>query len=161
MKSTVAIDIAAPADLVFRLARDVERWARLLPHYRSVHVVGRDRGVLTARFVALRPLVPALGLGVPVVWLSDAWHEPEARRLRFVHRRGATRGMDVTWFIEPRGDGCRVTIQHAFGARIPGWAWLIDRGFVRPIATRTLASFKAIAEAATEAAAPNDSKAST
>jgi hypothetical protein len=30
---------------------------------------------------------------------------------------------------------------------MPGWAWLIDRAFTRPIAGRTLATFRALAEA--------------
>ena len=39
---------------------------------------------------------------------SRTWSEPDTRRLRFVHVAGATRGMDVTWRIEPTADGCRV-----------------------------------------------------
>jgi hypothetical protein len=30
---------------------------------------------------------------------------------------------------------------------MPGWAWFVDRAFTRPIASRTLATFKALAEA--------------
>jgi hypothetical protein len=30
---------------------------------------------------------------------------------------------------------------------MPGWGWFIDRAFTRPIASRTLGTFKAIAEA--------------
>ena len=33
VRSTIGIDVAAPPELVFRLARDVTRWERLLPHY--------------------------------------------------------------------------------------------------------------------------------
>jgi hypothetical protein len=58
--------------------------------------------------------------------------------------------MDVTWRIEPLGaDGCRsrVEIEHVFRPRVPGWAWLIDRLFTRPIAGRTLETFRALAEA--------------
>jgi ribosome-associated toxin RatA of RatAB toxin-antitoxin module len=150
MKSTIGIDVAAPADLVFRLARDVERWPRLLPHY-----VAADRlaaadadGRLFVRFVARRPLVPALGLSLPVAWQSLTWAEAETRRLRFLHRGGATSGMDVTWRIEDREDGCaRVEIEHVFRPRVPGWAATIDRFFTRPIAGRTLATFRSIAEA--------------
>jgi hypothetical protein len=64
--------------------------------------------------------------------------------------------MDVTWRIEDRpGGGCRVEIDHEFRPRIPGWAAFIDRLFTRPIAGRTLASFRAISEAvaATDASA--------
>ena len=63
--------------------------------------------------------------------------------------------MDVTWRIEPTTDGCRVSIDHLFQPDLPApldrvWATFVDRLFVRPIATRTLATFKAIAEAVTD-----------
>lgn len=161
MHSEIAIDIAAPPDLVFRLARDVERWPRLLPHYVGVDVLERaDDGAIVARMVARRPLVPVLGLGLPVAWRSRTWSDPESRRLRFVHRGGATNGMDVTWRIEPAGEGCRVTISHDFQPRFRPWAAIVDRLFTRPIAGRTLATFKALAEAlAAEALAPDASEA--
>jgi hypothetical protein len=55
--------------------------------------------------------------------------------------------MDVTWRIEPRPIGCHVTIEHDFAGAPAAWAVLVDRLFVRPIAGRTLATFKSIAEA--------------
>jgi ribosome-associated toxin RatA of RatAB toxin-antitoxin module len=148
VRSTISIDVDAPASLVFRLARDVERWPQLLPHYVRVRPLERDGdGCLTAEMVAHRALVPILGLGLPVAWRSRTWSEPATLRLRFVHLGGATNGMEVTWRIEPSGAGCRVSIDHDFRPRLPGWAAFIDRGFTRPIASRTLATFKSIAEA--------------
>ena len=150
MRSTIGIDVAAPAELVFRLAHDVERWPDLLPHYVSARRSGPPDGDgrLLVGFVARRPLVPVLGLGLPVAWRSLTWSEADGRRLRFVHRGGATGGMDVTWRIEDGpGGGCRVDIEHDFRPRIPGWAPFIDRLFTRPIAGRTLATFRALAEA--------------
>ena len=151
MRSEIAIEIDAPPSLVFALARGVERWERLLPHYARSRVVGgRAGGVLVVDFVARRPLVPLLGLGLPVTWRARTWSEPAGLRLRFVHVAGATRGMDVTWRIEPVGDGDRgptqVTIEHDFVPRVPGFAGFVDRAFTRPIAGRTLATFKALAE---------------
>ena len=89
---------------------------------------------------------PCSGLGIPVTWRSRTWHEPATRRLRFVHVAGATKGMDVTWTIEPAQGGTRVEIEHDFHPRVPVLARSstasspADRG-------RTLATFKAIAEA--------------
>ena len=150
MRSTIGVDVAAPAELVFRLARDVERWPDLLPHYvRADAVAPPDAaGRRLVRFVARRAFVPVMGLAVPIAWRSLTWSEPDTRRLRFVHRGGATNGMDVTWRIEDGRDGAptRVEIEHDFQPRFPPWAALIDRFFTRPIAGRTLASFRAIAE---------------
>lgn len=148
MRSTISIRIRAPGSLVFDLARDIERWPALLPHYVRVDAGKRDPdGAITARMVAVRSIVPVVGLGIPVVWRARTWSEREQLRLRFVHLGGATAGMDVTWRIEPNDDGCTVSIDHEFRPAVPGWAGFVDRVFVRPIAGRTLRTFKAIAEA--------------
>lgn len=147
MRTTSRVDIDAPPEVVFNLARDVERWPDLLPHYRRVRVRERhDDGAVTAEMVAVRALLPAIGFGVPVAWRARIWAEPELRRLRFIHRGGATDGMDVTWRIDATPGGCRVSIEHDFRPRWPVWGALVTRLFVRPIARRTLATFKAIAE---------------
>jgi ribosome-associated toxin RatA of RatAB toxin-antitoxin module len=148
MHSEIAIDIAAPPATVFALARDVERWSTLLPHYvRSVALDRRADGSVVAEFIARRPLVRVLGIGLPVAWRSRTWNDPATHRLFFHHLGGATAGMDVTWRIEPTPGGCRVTIKHEFRPRVPGFAAFVDRGFTRPIAGRTLATFQALAEA--------------
>jgi ribosome-associated toxin RatA of RatAB toxin-antitoxin module len=152
MRTHISIDVGAPPGLVFALARDVERWPKLLPHYVSVTVLERRTdGSVVAQLVARRPLLPVLGIGIPVAWRSRSWSEPDTCRLRFVHQGGATNGMDVTWRIEPDGNGTRVTIEHDFRPRIAPWAWFIDTFFTRPVAGRTLATFKAIAEAVADA----------
>jgi ribosome-associated toxin RatA of RatAB toxin-antitoxin module len=150
MHSDIGIEIAAPARLVFDLARDVERWATILPHYARSRALDRDTwGRPLVEFIARRPFVPVLGLGLPVAWRSRTWSEPETLRLRFEHVAGATRGMRVSWRIEEHrgGRGCHVTIEHDFSPRVPGFARFVDRFFTRPIAGRTLATFKTLAEA--------------
>ena len=153
MRSTLSVDVAAPLEVVFALAKDVERWPALLPHYLRVRALEQlADGSMVAQMLAVRAFVPVIGLGVPVVWRARTWNEPATHRLRFVHRGGATAGMDVTWRIEPIPDGCRVSIDHDFRPDLPPpigslWAAFVDRLFVRPIASRTLAAFKAIAEA--------------
>ena len=155
MLSTIAIEVAAPPGLVFALARDVERWERLLPHYaRSRAVDHHADGSLVVDFVARRPLIGLLGLGLPVTWRARTWNEPSTRRLRFAHVAGATKGMDVTWRIDAVDGGSRISIDHEFRPRVPLFAEFVDRGFTRPIAGRTLATFKAIAEALTEQSEP-------
>jgi ribosome-associated toxin RatA of RatAB toxin-antitoxin module len=159
MRTTIGIDINAPPELVFQLARDVTRWEHLLPHYTRSRAVGRAAdGTTICAFVARRSLVPILGLGLLVAWRSRTWSEPHGRRLRFVHVAGATRGMDVTWTIEPATSGTRIEIAHDFRRRLPIPALgavlgdglfpiIVDRWFTRHIAGRTLSTFKALAEA--------------
>jgi ribosome-associated toxin RatA of RatAB toxin-antitoxin module len=159
VNSSVAIDISAPADLVFRLARDVERWPQLLPHYvRAKRLRTEQDGKLVVEFVARRPLIGPIGLAIPVAWRSRTWSEPATLGLRFQHLGGATAGMDVTWHIVPTLAGCHVEIEHRFRRLVPLPAIgpllgpeilpaFVDRFFTRPIASRTLATFKAIAEA--------------
>lgn len=155
MNSVIGIDIDAPPDLVYRVARDVTRWERLLPHYTRSSVVRTDRdGVRVCDFIARRAFVPVLGLGIPVTWRSRTWHDLATRRLFFAHVAGATKGMAVVWTIEPRGDGTRVQIRHDFRPRVPGFAAFVDVVFTRPIAGRTLATFKALAESLATAETP-------
>ena len=148
---TLSIDVAAPAELVFTLARDPLRWPALLPHYSHARLIERlPDGAIVAEFVARRPLAGPFGLlgwGIPVAWRSRAWPEPTERRLRFVHQGGATDGMDVTWRIDGADSGCRVTIEHAFQGPPALYQEVVQRFFVRAIAGRTLATFKSIAEA--------------
>ncbi len=101
---------------------------------------------------AIRPLWKG---GIPVRWRSEQWSDdsdPDDLRLRFTHTAGATRGMDVTWHIRPTSTGSQVTIEHDFRRSLPllgedVFPRVVDRLFVRPIAGRTLATFKRLAEA--------------
>jgi ribosome-associated toxin RatA of RatAB toxin-antitoxin module len=150
VRSTIGIEIDAPPDLVFALARDVTRWQGVLPHYSRSRAERRHAdGSVTCQFVARRPLVGVLGIGLPVAWRSRVSSDPARRRLRFHHIGGVTAGMDVTWRLELRPDGgTRVEIEHDF-ERGPAdiVPTIVERHFTRPIAGRTLATFKAIAEA--------------
>jgi ribosome-associated toxin RatA of RatAB toxin-antitoxin module len=152
MRSTIGISVSAPATTVFELARQVERWPELLPHYRSVTVRSRDATAIVADMRAVRRFGP---VAIPVAWRSRTWSEAtdaDDLRLRFVHVGGPTKGMDVTWHIRPTsGASCSASIEHDFTRHLPLlgdelFPRIVDRWFVRPIAGRTLASFKKLAE---------------
>src|SRR5919106_640875 len=113
MRSSLSIDVMAPPRRVFELARELERWPELLPHYRRVTVQSRNGKRIVAQMVALRHVGP---LGVPVSWRAEQWpddSDADDLRLHFRHLRGVTRGMRVSWHIRPRGsDGTQVSIDH-------------------------------------------------
>lgn len=156
MESITRTSIAAPPARVFALASQVPRWAELLPHYRAVAVERRVGERILARMVCLRSFGP---VALPVAWRAEHWVETtdhDDLRLRFRHVRGLSRGMDVTWHIRPLdgGAGSDVSIEHHFQRRLPLLGdellpALVDRFFVRPIAGRTLATFKSLAEGGT------------
>jgi len=152
VRTEISINVAAPPRTVFDLAKDLERWPRLLPHYRYVTVRSLANGQIMARMSARRQLGP---VAIPVAWRSE-YRSDDADagelRLHFLHRAGVTRGMRVTWRIRPSRGGSRVTIEHDFQRALPLLGpdfvpALVDRLFVRPIAGRTLATFKQLAEA--------------
>ena len=152
MHSEISINVDRPPRVIFDLARDISQWPRLLPHYRKVTIHSRNEGRVTATMAAVRPLWRRLG--IPVWWRSEQWTDDADSndlRLRFQHVGGATTGMDVTWHIRSTSKGSHVTIEHEFARRLPilgedFFPQVVDRLFVRPIAGRTLATFKKLAE---------------
>ena len=152
MHTSIGVEVAAPPQRVFELAIDVPHWHEMLPHYRKVTVRSRDGARVVATMAARRPG----RLAVPVSWRAEHWpdsSDPDDLRLHFRHIGGATRGMNVVRHIRPTATGSSVTIEHDFSRPLPllgpdVFPRLVDRLFVRPIAGRTLATFKSLAEAA-------------
>jgi ribosome-associated toxin RatA of RatAB toxin-antitoxin module len=149
------IVIHADPDRVFALAAAVERWPEFLPHYRWVRVLNEDAGCRTVEMAARRSWLP-------LRWVSRQWRDPEARRIRFRHIGGLSRGMTVEWRIDPVPEGTRVVIWHGLELEVPlvGTALgrrIVGEGFVRPIAGRTLACIKARVESEGANSAPEES----
>lgn len=144
MRSEISIWIHASPDTVYSLVADLEHWETWLSHYRYVRVLDRRDGEIRAAMSARRGLIP-------VFWQAVQTAEATTHTIRFRHVRGITRGMDVLWTIEPEEGGTRARIFHELNL---GWPligrWFADhviaRGFIEPIAGRTLKSFKRIAE---------------
>jgi ribosome-associated toxin RatA of RatAB toxin-antitoxin module len=154
VRTSIGIRIVATPLEVFELAHDVSRWAELLPHYVATTVQARAGDHVLARMIALRRFGP---IAIPVVWRAVCWPDatdPADLRLHFHHVRGVTRGMVVTWHIRPAGpdtNKANVRIVHEFRRPLPllGSDVLprfVDRVFTQPIAGRTLAEFKRLAE---------------
>ncbi len=151
MRSSLGIAMGATPEQVYALVRDVARWPDLLPHYSRVIVEREVDGHRMARMVARRWFGP---LPIPVTWRAEQWadaSDPSELRLHFRHVRGVTRGMRVTWRITATPTGARVVIEHDFRRSLPllGNEFLphvIDRWFTRPIAARTLRTFRGLAE---------------
>jgi coenzyme Q-binding protein COQ10 len=155
MTTVDQLEVLAPAAAIFALARDVEQWPALLPHYRAVRFVERtsDGGGLVT-MEAVRPFGP---FDWPAAWTSEMQvHAPGAGApwIRFRHVRGVTKRMEVLWAFRQLA-GARittVTILHLWNG--PDWpligTWtarvVIGPVFVHGIASRTLAGLARVAE---------------
>ena len=143
--------VNAPADVCFEVAADVERWPAILPHYRWVRFrEKRSFGEGVVEMAAWRPF-PA-GLKYPTWWVSEmraASHEPA---VYYKHIAGITRGMDVKWELNARGNQTFIRLFHTWDG--PAWpiisgvaaGWVILPHFVSAIAQRTLAGVARAAE---------------
>lgn len=135
----------ADPDVVFDLAAGVERWPRILPHYRYVRRLPDPDG--ERRFAMGARRGP-----IPVSWEAVQRPIPAERRIEFVHTRGVTRGMWVAWCLEPTGEGVDVSIEHRLDLDWPIVGrpiadHVIGPHFIEAIAGRTLRRIRALAEA--------------
>lgn len=139
--------VRAPLGRIFTLASQVERWPRLLPHYRYVRFTERrtDGGGL----VDMSAARPFGLLQWPTWWRSRMRvHPPNgsvAPAIRFTHIKGITRGMEVEWTFHAVPGGTQVNIVHVWdgpawpGIGSPAATLVIGPVFVHGIASRTLA----------------------
>jgi len=141
--------IQADAAEVYGLAAPVERWPKILPHYRWVRVLEDDgEGRRLVEMAALRDFIP-------VRWRAEQRLFPDVPHITFRHVGGLTRGMEVEWAFAPQGDGAvRVSILHDL-PRLAGWPLIgglvadevVGPFFVSNIAGKTLGRIKELAEA--------------
>lgn len=145
--------VRAGMEKIFALARDVERWPDLLPHYSRVRFISRTAdGGGVVEMAAVRPF----GLfDWPTSWTSEMQVSPPeaaAPWIRYRHVRGITRRMEVLWAFRPVPPDTLVTILHMWNG--PPWPVIGDVAarrvigpvFVHGIASRTLAGLARTAE---------------
>jgi uncharacterized membrane protein len=135
--------VAAPVQLCFRIAADVERWPDILSHYRWVKFHRKDAfGTGRVEMAAWREF--SRSARYPTWWLSEMVSDETEPAIHFQHVAGITRSMAVKWSFVPREGGTQVRITHAWdGPRWPligsvAWRHVIAPHFVSFIATRTL-----------------------
>lgn len=144
METTNEILIRAPAERVFALAANTERWPAILPHYRWVRRLRGDDAHKVVEMAARRDLYP-------VRWTAVQRNFPEELRITFKHVRGVSRGMDVEWRLTPAPEGTHVRIWHEFHSDLPVIGdffarRIVGEMFVGNIAGKTLRRIKELAE---------------
>lgn len=154
MRTVDAQLVHAPAQVMFEIAADVERWPERLAHYRYVRF--RERmagGPGIVEMSANRPFGP---VPWPTWWVSlmEVQHRAgdAVPSIRFRHIEGITTGMEVEWSFAPVTGGTQVTVLHLWNG--PAWPLIgriaaravIGPVFVHGIASRTLAGLARAAE---------------
>jgi ribosome-associated toxin RatA of RatAB toxin-antitoxin module len=140
-----SIEVAVPPERVYEVARDVSAWAAFLPHYRYVQVLEREGDDCICVMAARRAWIP-------VRWTAAVHLLPAIPRIEFTHIAGPIAGMRVAWTFDATGRGTRLAISHDMAVVRPLLvrnrlgAYVAARCFIEPIASRTLACMKAIAE---------------
>ena len=143
--------VAAPPEVCFRVAADVERWPIILPHYRWVRFRERNNfGHGVVEMAAWRPF-PA-NIKYPTWWVSEMRVAEDEPAVYYKHIDGITRGMDVKWELLPYENGTFIRLYHTWKG--PAWPlistvaarWVILPHFVSAIAQRTLAGVARAAE---------------
>lgn len=124
----------APTGACFRAAADVERWPKILPHYRRVRFLRRDGfGTGRVEMAAWRDFGP---VPWPVWWVSEMGVDESRPAVLYAHVEGITTGMEVEWLFEPLPEGgTRVRIVHDWP---PGPAWPLPSAFRRAIGNRLI-----------------------
>jgi len=144
MQTSNSLWMRAPAERIYALAAEVERWPELLPHYRWVTVLERDGNRKLVEMAARRDWIP-------VRWQGLQELDGRIPRSRFRHVRGGTKSMEVQRRVERKEGGTLVTIHRARDLRWPRigqWAaeMVIGPQFVAHIAGKTLRHIKQLAE---------------
>ncbi len=146
---TIQIRIHAPAEVVYRLAAEIELWPAFVRNIRCARVLRRSRADPRLRLILIRGRLGWLPLG----WRSIQRLEPEAGRvtLRQVSRLSA--GTTAEWTIAPTPDrtATDVTIVQRPILHLPLIGRLIAERIVgphigRPFALGILLDIKHVAE---------------
>jgi len=134
-----SIIMRAPRERIFETAADLERWPRILPHYRYIHYYEKSPARNVVKMAATRS-------GIPITWTSEQIIDREAMEVRFLHLKAFTKGMKVVWSFTETPDGVRVGIMHDLEFRVPALAPVADvvigGFFIQNIANKTLRCMK-------------------
>jgi ribosome-associated toxin RatA of RatAB toxin-antitoxin module len=140
MHTANSIIIRAPKHAIFETAANLELWPKILPHYRYIRYLerGAERNLV---------VMAAVRAGIPISWTSEQTIDRAKMEIHFNHLKAWTKGMHVVWSFKDSPVGVLVKIVHELRFRIrllaPIAEPIIGKGFVHPVATRTLQCMKA------------------
>lgn len=104
--------VRAPAEHVYALAKDVERFPEFMPDVESLRVVQREGNRTVTAWVGRIQ-------GRRVAWVEDDEWDDARRVCTFRQREGDFDSFEGTWSFEPVPGGCSVRLVLDYELRIP------------------------------------------
>ncbi len=104
--------VRAPADRVYAVAKEVERFPEFMPDVESLRVVEREGNHTVTEWVGRIQ-------GRRVRWTEEDWWDDEGRRCTFRQREGDFDRFEGVWTFEEAADGCRVRLSLDYELEIP------------------------------------------
>jgi len=142
-----SIVIDAPADLIYELAKDQERFPQFMPDVESVTVVERHPDRVLTRWKTLIE-------DAPIEWLEEDRFDDATLRIDYKLLEGDLDTFEGTWTFASDTGGTRVALDVTYDFGVPTLAELIGPTLekkVRENAEMMLAALKTEAEASTRA----------
>jgi uncharacterized membrane protein len=135
--------IDAPVEIVYSLAKQIERLAEFIPNVEQVTIRSRDGGRTVSEWVGKVP-----EFNRTIAWVEEDEWDDAARRCEFHSISGDWERYDGTWCFSPEGDGTRVVLTIEYEYNVPLIGPLIKK-LLHKLVTRstdeTLAGLKAMA----------------
>jgi coenzyme Q-binding protein COQ10 len=120
------VQIAAPPEAVYAVAKDVERFPEFLPDVESVKVVAREGGRVVSEWVGL-----VREFNRKLRWTEEDDWDDAARRCLFRATEGDWDRYEGEWTFEPEAGGTRVRLALDFDFNVPLIGALIRRVVAR------------------------------
>lgn len=139
------IEIAAPASLVYALAKEQERFPDFMPDVESIVVLERRRDGMVTRWKTLVE-------DAPIEWTEDDRFDDAGLRIDYALIEGDLDTFEGAWTFEQRGGVTRVVLSVEYDFGVPTLAELIGPTLekkVRENAEMMLAALKREAESQT------------
>jgi ribosome-associated toxin RatA of RatAB toxin-antitoxin module len=148
---TASIAVAAPAALVYELAKDQERFPQFMPDVESVTVVERHADRVLTRWKTLIE-------DAPIEWLEEDRFDDAALRIDYRLIEGDLDTFEGAWTFEDGASGTQVMLTVAYDFGVPTLAELIGPTLekkVRENAEMMLTALKSEAESQARQPSPS------
>ncbi len=137
-----SIDVAAPAAIVYELAKEQERFPEFMPDVETVVVLERHADHAVTRWKTLVE-------DAPIEWTENDRFDDERLRIEYALIEGDLDTFEGAWTFEQTGDSTRVVLSVEYDFGVPTLAELIGPTLqkkVRENSEMMLAALKAEAE---------------